>query len=291
MKIYMEDEKDFIKYYSLLDLSEKKDLLLEIINIKNTNTSLDLIEKIDCLYNNLMMKCSAKTLTNEENDLFLGLSARYIINNIQVDDDILDIYVNNYLLKKSQYKSEEIIIYLNYFRCFFNRFFNKEVRFDFQNRFHIDYEFGIPLDNNIKNMKVNVCPFRKILDRSLTLNSYYSHMVYISFIILHEYVHLLQDDYISRNCDNNITKNYIIESMLMKNDKKFYDIYHDYFDTEQEADNFAFTYTEYFLKSIIPIDIVRHYLEEIKYYNKIFDIEKKKKFEIEKAKRKEYYLS
>lgn len=285
MKIHFEEENNFIEYYSLLDWESKKDLLQRIINAKNTNTSPNFIEKINFLYRRLMMSCRMNKLTKEENDLFLGLSSRYITNNEELDDDLLNEYVNNYLLKNPEYKGEEIIIYLNYFRCFLNSFYNKEVIFDFQNRFHNGYEFGIPIESNLQYMMVNVCAFRKILNNIHTIESYYCHLVHISFSMLHEYAHLLQKDYIN-NYNNQKTENYIIEKEIMKEDNEFYKKYHDYFEIEKEADEFAYTHINYFLDGIIPKEQLKYYLEIILKKIELRKIDNKEIFELEKEKRK-----
>lgn len=276
MEYQKETYENFVNHYNSLEWKEKVKLLEKIINIKTNNNESDKsdIKEIDLLFSYLIQKISTKKLTEQENELFLGISSRYLINNIKIDDNIINDYVCNYLSNNRQYKPEEIIIYLNYFRCYFNNFFNKKITFNFKNRMHTDYEFGIPINPKIEQMMVNVCIFKKLLDKQeLDKQRYFHHLVIIAFLIIHEYIHILQKDYIDKNYYNEKSaENYIIESLIMKIDKQFYQKYHDYFNMEYDADEYAIMYVPYFLNGIVPNEDIKCYLEwieneKMKYYD------------------------
>ena len=248
-------DNDFVEYYNSLPKSEQNELLEDIIDLKLENewqeaiglqkNDEDVITKIDNIYKNLLNNSNQNQLTRKENNLLLDISARYIINNIAVDDRKLMEYIFNYLLDNRQYKPEEIVLYLNYFRCFLNDYHNKEIEFNFKNSLHCNYEFGIPIKIKIKEMMVNACAFRKLLHQEkLSEGSYNHHLMINNFLVVHEYAHALQQDYINRN-NNDITENYKIESIIMKKEPNFYQKYHDSFDTEIEADDYANRYVPY----------------------------------------------
>lgn len=253
----------FIKNYISLSLEEKNEILNKLVYLKCYNQREECINKLDEIYNYLNQKVKNDNLNKIEHELFIKLTSRYIINNIPVDDDLLNAYTYKYVLKNPNYIPEEIVFLINSFRIFLNTYFNKKIKFKFKNLFHIDYEFGTPINKKNDHFLVNVCAFKKLIhSKNFSKIDYNNHLTYITYILIHEYAHVLQQDYIVRN-DNDITENYKLEYLIMKNNPNIYEKYHDYFDIEYEADLYAKQYIIYFLMNIISINELQDCIKSI----------------------------
>ena len=206
--------KDFIEYFYNLSVDDKNEIIFYMLlykkyfsELKNGN-----LDKIYNMYKILLHKLEYVKLNYKEKFIYEHIMAYLIISGNFKNDELFEKYVCVYLsnVTKCNFNNRLFIILQDIVNKL-NKEYNKECTLKFvdqnaiasTNWFNKDLRYNILLSSNKfwRNYEL-----KKIDD----INLLYT-FVTNAFIILHEYKHILQNEYM-RNIDDDLAKIYKFES-------------------------------------------------------------------------------
>ena len=234
--------KDYINYFYKLDLNSQTDIISIMIdykkyndyNIKNGN-----LDKLYNAYKILLHKLEYDELNIKERDIYENITAYLIIANEFIQDKYFSLYCKKYLNNVTIHNfNRRIFLIMQDVLNILNKYNNKNINFLLTDT--IDYAGVDMLDNEYKNkILLNEEEFIEYYYNNVKVNiNLIEEIIYIIFVVCHEYTHIIQKDYMYTNNDSksNIYKNdlYILGSCTA-----FYTMFHDNFYVENEANNFG----------------------------------------------------
>jgi len=255
-----DDDKDYIIYYMIL---YKKHLT----DIKNGN-----LDKIYNMYKILLDKLKYNKLNCKEMYIYEHVMAYLIISGNFKNNELFEKYVSTYLTKINRFNfNSRLFIIMQDIVNKLNKEYNKDCSLIFSEQDSLactnwiikEYKYKISLN---AEKYYDSYTLKQIDDIDL-LKTFSYHI----FIILHEYRHLLQNEYM-RNHDDNLSKIYKFELFLIIMQNKFYSKNHNSYYIEKEANNFAYDNFYKYIKNYFSDKwIDESYLKE--FINEVFCVE------------------
>ena len=254
--------KGFVDYFFNLEIKEKDNIIKECFkyvknNYKPQNKTL---YKIYGMYKILLHKLKYDKLDIKERFIYEYINAYLIYNNLFLNNELFEkycnIYLNNITLDNIECKLKLIV---------------QDVINVLNNKYHLDVKnINIISDNDSNtiayvcwgNLKQEIFTYDVIYDVDVNNNNLTLTISELIFYISHEFKHVIQklDCYYT---DNPFNKSAFEDFCLRSLSIRLYDKYHNYFETEKDANNFALDTLnsliyKYFDKSkIVTYDLIR----------------------------------
>lgn len=262
---------DFYSIFLNYDDANKTNFLLFYISIKVRDVNkLDeqeklVINEVEKAFNNLYDKCRNNELNEQEAKALLSILANYSLEGLPIPDDILSIYLNNYLfVQKRFYVADEIVLLTNYMVMFLNQLTNSNIRLNYT----LDYinslmVMGKKDGNYVLNVRAN--DLRLIMMRGkLQKDAYCYILLFQAYAILHEYLHTKYMQWVIDGTDFGDLERIKKEMIIIINNHEFYEANHDSFIIEKDADQFALKYLKSMLKGILSLSEYEKAMEQLK---------------------------
>ena len=230
--------KGFVNYFFNLEYKEKDIIVKECFkyvknNYKPQNKTM---YKIYEMYKILLHKLKYDKLNIKERFIYEYINAYLIYNNLFENNLLFEKYCNTYLNN----------ITLDNIECKI-----KLIIQDVINTFNKEYLLDVKLTNEISDfdndilgcvhwndLKQEIVIYDDVYDIEVNNDNLISTISELIFITSHEYKHVIQklDCYYTNNHFNKMSfEDFCLRALFYK----FYDKYHDYFETEKDADLFA----------------------------------------------------
>ena len=266
--------EDYVNYFYKLDIDEQTEIIAMMLDYKKYNVCNIKNGNLDKLYNAykiLLHKLEYNELNNKEREIYENINAYLIIDN-EFDNNLLfRKYVKKYLNNLNSYNfNRRIFLIMQDVLNILNDYYNKNIKFllvDFVEYAAVNW-LNIEYKNNI------------LLNEEEFNNYFYSNektkinviekTIYYLYTVCHEYEHILQKENLFAYNNSNIYENDLYLMAIFNN---FYDLYHNNFYIEKEANSYgvlnALEYiSKYFHdKEIIKNDLRKYLSKEFNYNN------------------------
>lgn len=275
LKININNYHEFIKYFYNLSDEEKKNIIFNCIKYKkyNTNIKNGNLDKIYNMYKILLYKLEYNELNYKERQIYEFIKNTEIYIGEHTNDKYFKLYCDKYLKELKSYKNNIFIIMQDVLNEL-NRKYRKEYKLIFTDLDEIAYINWVKKEirDKIAIGGKYIDHFNEWINTEENIGYVFSYTI---FIILHEYKHLLQ---MQESLNNNTINgsNYVKEEFMIWEMNNFYQMFHDNFIVEREANEFAYNnFLEYLCKYINVIGIKIRIKEHLKNTFGIFPYESK----------------
>lgn len=220
-------------------------------------------------------------LLEEERQVFEIVYSHLIIKGINVDEELLHKYCISYIRKCSFSTVDKIFLVSTDLIYVLNKKHKKDYKIQYikdrnlKNVASIDSHMDDTDDDKVINLNRYIYDTYYKNSKKVPFESVKSMILFIIFMILHEYLRLIQNDYLLEH-DDDKTETYEKETFINyidgnHNRSKFYNKYHHYFRVEEEANIFAinsmFNYFNLYFES--DEEFEKRFTNI--YYNNMFD--------------------
>jgi len=259
---------NFINYFSQLDKDSRNYLEIYYIIIKKyynkflDSNDLIILDYIDKKIDHLLFISKDRLLNNNETKFLSALLSRLITYNQKVSKEKIAIYINNcYLNNITSGLSSNLVILLKYTFNYLDDYNKSNLKFYLKPSSLME-EAIAKLKVIEKKLFVSSDYYNCFIDDydTLPLDEFYYLIVFQTVTLLHEYRHYMQFKLINKKVLTKIEERLKKEIVILFNNKEFYNIYGNSFLLEQDANNYAISNLDYFIKKLVP----KEYYEESK---------------------------
>lgn len=242
---------EIIEYFLQLDRDIQEFLIFYINETKNLENKENYIRILDIFENIKLKIINDIELNANEIKFFQRVYYIYEINEIETNDYLLNKFCKKYIRNENAIDIDRIFLIswdiINSLNSKYNKLYKIKFLYDEQIKIPawVLTRFDCESSDN-KNININIYVIDLMIQK-LKTSDYEKSKVTILYLInsiLHEYKHLMQNDYLIRN-DDMISELYIRELFVKikdnkKNKGELYKKYHENFYLEKEANIFAF---------------------------------------------------
>ena len=231
--------KKFIDYFDNLYVEEKDYIIENCYNylMCEKKISHKSLEKISNMYDILKHKIKYDKLNNKERKIYEYIQAYLIYTDRYEKTEHFDIYVNKYLTNISldNIGKKVFLVIQNIINSLNNEF--KLDTYIYIDEAEENTLGSVEWEDIESIIYLNKLFFKDLYNNKLIIDDLIGYISYIIFIILHEYGHIIQKNYMFRNNDKK-SLDYEMDFYLIQY-SKLYKKLHNYFIVEKEANDFA----------------------------------------------------
>ena len=275
--------KDFVIYFFKLNDNEKKYIIKNVYNYRSNNFTPKnkTFDMLNNMYEILLQKIKYNELNGMERNIYEYINAYLIYYNKFETNMVFDLYCDKYLsnITINNINNKILLITQNVVDIL-NKKYHLDVKIV---NASYEYETKVLASVDIFSKQNEIFINKNMSKIEVDNKNLFLSVARIIFIILHEYKHILQ--YYDIINSKSITNKSLIDKVYLREiTYDFYNKYHNYFFTERNANDFAFSVLKIFLMKYFDNDIYTF----VDNYNKIETILYNKFGRVEMSKMKSY---